>query len=85
MALDLSATITAIDAAIVNLNAEMVAGTQSIGVQSMSIAGRSISYSNFEDGIEKLMQWRMRIEVYQERITGKKTMVMRGRVTGLGT
>jgi len=85
MALDLSATITAIDAAIVNLNAEMVAGTQPIGVQSMSIAGRSISYSNFEDGIEKLMLWRMRLEEYQARITGNKTMFARGRVTGLGT
>jgi len=85
MALDLSATITAIDAAIVILNAELVAGTQPIGVQSMSIAGRSISYSSFAEGIMQLMRWRMILEEYQARITGKKTMVTRGRVTGLGT
>lgn len=85
MALDLSATITAIDAAITTLNAELVAGTQPIGVQSMSIAGRSISYSNFEEGIMKLMQWRMRLEEYQSRITSNKTMFSRGRVTGMGT
>jgi hypothetical protein len=32
-----------------------------------------------------LMQWRMRLEEYQARITGNKTMFSRGRVTGLGT
>ena len=85
MALDLSATITAIDAAIATLNAELVAGTQPIGVQSMSIAGRSISYTSFSEGIMMLMQWRMRLEEYQARITGNKTMFSRGRVTGLGT
>lgn len=85
MALDLSAIITAIDAAITTLNAELLAGTQPIGVQSMSIAGRSISYSSFEEGIMKLTQWRMRLEEYNARISGNKTMFHRGRVTGLGT
>lgn len=85
MALDLTATITAIDAAIATLNAELIAGTQPVGVQSMSIAGRSISYSNFEEGIMKLMQWRMRLEEYNKRISGNKTMFARGRITGLGT
>lgn len=85
MALDLSSIITAIDAAITTMNAELVAGTQPIGVQSMSIAGRSISYSSFAEGIMKLTQWRMELEEYQKRLTGNKTMFSRGRVTGLGT
>lgn len=64
---DYTASITAIQTALTALTAQMAAGTVPIGVQSMSVAGRSISYTNPKDGIDQLVDLLNKLITLQSR------------------
>ena len=80
--IDYTALIAAVDAQLLALQTQMLAGTMPTGIQSMSVAGRSISYRSIAEGIEELLKFRQQLEVYQNRLSNG--FFSRGRVMGGG-
>ena len=80
--IDYTALIAAVDAQLLALQTQMQAGTMPTGIQSMSVAGRSISYRSIAEGIEELLKFRQQLEVYQNRLSNG--FFSRGRVMGGG-
>lgn len=84
LTIDLSPAIAAVDAAILQLQTDIVAGTVKLGLQSMSVAGRNISYNNVAEALQKLVALKMELESLQAISDGSFSRFSRGRVTGLG-
>ena len=80
--IDYTALIAAVDAQLLALQTQMLAGTMPTGIQSMSVAGRSISYRSIAEGIEELLKFRQQLEIFKNR--QNDGFFSRGRVMGGG-
>lgn len=76
--------ITAIDAQIAAFTAAIAAGTPPAGVQTLSVAGRSISYSDPADGLSKLIKLRQELATLEGIASGTAPRFSRAVVSGRG-